>query len=39
MADSGWQRRFDEPIPLPDGWTLVKLPGGPACETFFQRYI
>ena len=25
MADRGWQRRFDEPIPLPSGRQLVTL--------------
>ena len=25
MADKGWQRVFDDPIPLPDGRTLVTL--------------
>jgi hypothetical protein len=25
MADKGWQREFEDPIPLPDGRMLVKL--------------
>ena len=25
MADKGWQREFEDPIPLPDGRRLVKL--------------
>jgi hypothetical protein len=25
MADRGWQREFDDPIPLPDGTELVML--------------
>jgi hypothetical protein len=25
MADRGWKRRFDDPIPLPDGRQLVTL--------------
>ena len=25
MADNGWQRKFEDPIPLPDGRTLVTL--------------
>ncbi len=25
MAGKGWQREFDDPIPLPDGRTLVRL--------------
>jgi hypothetical protein len=25
MADNGWQRRFEDPIPLPDGRTLLTL--------------
>lgn len=25
MADKGWQREFQDPIPLPDGRLLVKL--------------
>jgi hypothetical protein len=25
MADKGWQRRFDDPIPLPGGRQLVTL--------------
>ena len=25
MADRGWKRRFDEPIPLPRGRRLVRL--------------
>jgi hypothetical protein len=25
MADKGWQRKFDDPMPLPDGRMLVKL--------------
>jgi hypothetical protein len=25
MADRGWQRRFDDPVPLPDGRQLVTL--------------
>jgi chromosome segregation and condensation protein ScpB len=25
MADNGWQRKFEEPIPLPDGRKLVTL--------------
>jgi hypothetical protein len=25
VADSGWQRKFEEPIPLPDGRELVTL--------------
>jgi hypothetical protein len=25
VADRGWKRRFDEPIPLPDGRRLVTL--------------
>jgi hypothetical protein len=24
-ADKGWQRKFDEPIVLPDGRTLITL--------------
>jgi hypothetical protein len=28
MADKGWQRVFDDPIPLPDGRTLVTLRDG-----------
>jgi len=27
MPDKGWQRRFDEPIPLPRGRQLVTLQG------------
>ena len=27
MADEGWQRKFDDPIPLPDGRELVTLRG------------
>jgi hypothetical protein len=25
MADKGWQRKFEDPIPLPDGRKLVTL--------------
>ena len=25
MADTGWQRKFEDPIPLPDGRKLVTL--------------
>jgi hypothetical protein len=25
MADNGWQRKFEDPIPLPDGRKLVTL--------------
>jgi len=25
MADRGWQRRFDDPVPLPDGRQFVTL--------------
>jgi len=25
MPDKGWQRKFEDPIPLPDGRELVKL--------------
>jgi len=25
MADKGWQRKFENPIPLPDGRKLVTL--------------
>jgi hypothetical protein len=25
MADKGWQREFEDPIPLPDGRTLITL--------------
>ena len=25
MADNGWQRKFEDPIPLPSGRTLVTL--------------
>ena len=25
MPEKGWQRRFDDPIPLPDGGELVTL--------------
>ena len=25
MADNGWQRKFEDPIPLPDGRRLVTL--------------
>jgi hypothetical protein len=25
MADNGWQRKFEDPIPLPDGRTLMTL--------------
>ena len=25
MAENGWQRKFEDPIPLPDGRTLVTL--------------
>ena len=25
MADNGWQRKFEDPIPLPDGKKLVTL--------------
>jgi hypothetical protein len=25
MADKGWQREFEDPIPLPDGRMLVRL--------------
>jgi len=25
MADKGWQRKFEDPIPLPDGKKLVTL--------------
>jgi hypothetical protein len=25
LAERGWQREFDDPIPLPDGRTLVTL--------------
>jgi hypothetical protein len=25
MADNGWQRKFEDPIPLPDGRTLITL--------------
>ena len=27
MADNGWQRKFEDPIPLPDGRELVTLRG------------
>ena len=27
MADEGWQRKFEDPIPLPDGRELVTLRG------------
>ena len=27
MADEGWQRKFKDPIPLPDGRELVTLRG------------
>ena len=27
MPDEGWQRKFDDPIPLPDGRELVTLRG------------
>jgi len=25
MADEGWQRKFEDPIPLPDGRELITL--------------
>ena len=25
MADNGWQRKFEDPVPLPDGRKLVTL--------------
>ena len=25
MADKGWQRKFEDPIPLPGGRTLITL--------------
>jgi hypothetical protein len=25
LADKGWQRKFEDPIPLPDGRSLVTL--------------
>jgi hypothetical protein len=31
MPEKGWQRRFDDPIPLPNGRELVTLEG-PACR-------
>ena len=33
MADRGWKRRFDEPIPLPRGRQLVTLQDAGTCIT------
>jgi hypothetical protein len=25
VTDNGWQRKFEDPIPLPDGWNLITV--------------
>jgi hypothetical protein len=37
MPDKGWQRRFDDPIPLPRGHQLVTLERGQASQLSFRN--